>query len=189
MSDEDPKDPQPEPIEDAPEAPETEAGREPEEEPFDAERAKAKIHKANSEAANLRRKLKELEPLAAKARELEDANKTELEKLTERVTAAEREAGETGLSAMRLEVALDKAPDGVSLAQIRKLAKRLSGSTREDLEADAEELFGDLVPASGGKPPTQRPKEALKGGADPETEPEKDPADLAAAVLKRRRGY
>jgi len=39
----------------------------PEGEPFDVERAKAKIAKANSEAASLRKRLKELEARAAKA--------------------------------------------------------------------------------------------------------------------------
>lgn len=186
-------DTKPEPTDDAPEAPEPgEDGGEPgtDPEPFDPDRARAALTKKNSENANLRRRLKELEPLAAKAKELEDASKSELEKLTDRTSAAEKQATESGMGLLRLEVALDKAPEGVSLAQVRKLAKRLSGSTREELEEDAEELFSDLAPAGGsGRPPSKRPTEALRGGANPEQEPEKDPADLADAVLKRRRGF
>lgn len=182
------QDTQPEPADtDAPEAPDQQQQPEQGDEPFDRERALEKIRKANSEAAALRRRLKELEPLAAKAKELEDANKTELEKLTERAAAAEHRAQEATLAALRLEVALDKAPEGMSLAQVRKLAKRLSGSTREELEADAEELFADFAPAGRAAPPAKRPREALRGGADPEQEPDPDPADLATAVLKRRR--
>ncbi|WP_237515125.1 MULTISPECIES: hypothetical protein [unclassified Streptomyces] len=64
------------------------------EEPFDADRAKKALSKKNSENENLRRRLRELEPLAAKARELEDAQKSEAERLTEQL-AAERERAAT----------------------------------------------------------------------------------------------
>ncbi|MET7924729.1 hypothetical protein ABZT43_12185 [Streptomyces sp. NPDC005349] len=74
-----------EPQEPAP-APEAEGS---EEEPFDAERAKKAINKKNAEAKALRDRLKELEPLARKAKELEDAQKSEQERLTEQLTAAE----------------------------------------------------------------------------------------------------
>ncbi len=74
-------------------------------EPFDAERAQAKIKKANSEAANLRARLKELEPLAAKAQELEAANKTEAERLAERAAAAEQQARQREQELARYKVA------------------------------------------------------------------------------------
>lgn len=92
-------------------------------------------------------RLKELEPLAAKAKALEDANKTELERLTDQLRAAETAGAGHAAAALRLEVALDKAPEGMSPAKIRSLAKRLTGSTREELEADAEELFAEFAPA------------------------------------------
>lgn len=63
-----------------------------EEEPFDKARAEAKIRKANSEAKSLRERLKALEPLAAKARELEDAQKTEAERLNDQLAAAQERA-------------------------------------------------------------------------------------------------
>ncbi|MGW7688820.1 hypothetical protein ACWGMA_07990 [Streptomyces asiaticus] len=66
-----------------------EAETEVEEKPFDRRQAEAKIRKANQEAKNLRQRLKELEPLARKAKEFEDAQKTETERLTERLQQAD----------------------------------------------------------------------------------------------------
>jgi hypothetical protein len=66
-----------------------------EEKPFDRKQAEAKIRKANSEAANLRKRLKELEPLARKAKEFEDAQKSEQERLNDRLAAAEAQIAAT----------------------------------------------------------------------------------------------
>lgn len=120
---------------------------EPAEQPeqFDPERAQAKIKKANQEAASLRARLKELEPLAAKAKELEDAGRSELEKLTARAETAERECGEHQAKALRLEVAFEK---GLTPAQ----AKRLVGGSREELEADADEILRDFPVKDDGRP-------------------------------------
>lgn len=106
-------------------------------EPFDAERAQKKIAKANSEAANLRARLKELEPLAKKAQELEEASRSDLEKLTSRAEQAEQRASASEARAIRLEVAFEK---GLTPAQ----AKRLVGGSREELEADADEILRDF---------------------------------------------
>lgn len=121
----------------APEQPAAPEADEQQPEPFDPERAQAKIKKANQEAANLRAKLKELEPLAAKAKELEDAGRSELEKLTSRAEQAERAKAEVEARALRLEVAFEK---GLTPAQ----AKRLVGASREELEADADEILRDF---------------------------------------------
>jgi hypothetical protein len=106
-------------------------------------------------------KLKELQ---AKLDEATGATKSDMEKLTDQVQTATQAADKANGSLLRLEVALDQAPEGMSIAQVRKLAKRLAGSTREELEADAEELFGDF---GGTKPPSERPTPAPKGGNDP----------------------
>jgi hypothetical protein len=82
-------------------APEAEGS---EEEPFDRKRAEAALKKKNSEAENLRKRLKELEPLAKKAKELEDANKSEQERLAEKVTAAEQRIQAFQQRAVRAEV-------------------------------------------------------------------------------------
>lgn len=173
-----------EPDVDSPEEtdqPDTDNGK-PEPEPFDEDRAKAKIAKANQEAKNLRARLKELEPLAAKAKELEDANKTEAEKLSERATAAEQRAQEAELRLMRLEVAADK---GLTPAQ----AKRLVGATREEMEADADDLLATFGPKTDPPPKAPRvpgkPTPRLRGGGDPDEEPEEtDPRKLADLIRR-----
>lgn len=167
-------DEEPEPLEGEADGDDTEKKDE-----FDADRAKAKITKANKEAQNLRARLKELEPLAAKAKELEDANKTEAEKLTERAAAAEKKATDAEGELMRLRVAINK---GLTPKQ----ASRLVGTTEEELEADADELLESF---GGEKKPTPKvagkPRENLRGGADPEEEPEEtDPRKLANLIRR-----
>ena len=154
----------------APEAPvEQPAAPEAEEqqEQFDPERAQAKIKKANQEAANLRARLKELEPLAAKAKELEEAGRSDLEKLTARAEQAERTASQQEARALRLEVAFEK---GLTPAQ----AKRLVGTNRDELEADAEEILRDFPVKSDGRP---------KGSADLGPRQPAPPANPRAADL------
>ena len=79
---------------------------------------------------------------------LEQASKTEDEKRTEALVAAEKRATEADLRATRLDVAFAK---GLTPAQ----AKRLVGSTREELEADADEVLRDfpVAPKQGGRGP------------------------------------
>lgn len=58
------------------------------EEPFDRKRAEAKIAKANSEAKNLRERLKKAEAAEAELQKLKDAEKTDTERLTDQLAAA-----------------------------------------------------------------------------------------------------
>jgi uncharacterized protein YlxW (UPF0749 family) len=67
----------------------------------------------------------------------QEAQKTELEKAQARAEAAEKSAAETAVAALRAQIALDKK---LTPSQ----AKRLVGSTKEELEADADELLADL---------------------------------------------
>lgn len=133
---------------------------------------KAALKKANDEAAASRHRLKEIE----------DRDKSEGEKLTDRATAAEKRAVDAEARALRLEVAAAK---GLTPGQ----AKRLAGTTKEELEADAEELLSDFAPINGGEDtdrrdtPGGRPKERLRGGGAPTDEPEEtDPRKLADLI-------
>jgi hypothetical protein len=78
---------------------------------------------------------------ATKLQQFEDRDKTEAQRLTERAEAAEKRAAEIEVHALRLEVAAEK---GLTPAQ----AKRLVGSTREELDADAAELLDTFKPAT-----------------------------------------
>lgn len=95
-----------------------------------------------------------------KLRGHEDAGKSELEKLTEKVTAAEQRAAAAEVKLLRSDVAADK---GLTPAQ----AKFLTGSTKEEMEAQADEIL-KAFPASGATPPPSKtPTPTLKGGSNP----------------------
>ncbi|MEV4672175.1 hypothetical protein AB0K34_11035 [Actinomadura sp. NPDC049382] len=144
-----------------------------------------------------REKYADYDDLKAKAAEA-DTSKSELQKLTDRVTAAEKRAADAEARQLRAEVAQAK---GLTAAQ----AKRLTGSTKEELEADADELLeafggkkGDAKPddkPDGGESDDAgaaifgRPKERLTPGAAPDKEPEKTGEQLADEVLKKARGF
>lgn len=68
---------------------------------------------------------------AAELAQLKEANKTEAEKVAERLAAAEKRAAELEAKALRAEVAAEK---GVPVAL-------LAGSTKEELEAAADALI------------------------------------------------
>ena len=86
--------------------------------------------------------------LKAYRQEIEDSKKTAEQKSADAITAATAAAGEATAKALRYEVAAAK---GIDLA----LAARLTGSTREELEADADALM-TLIPkaAEPAIPPT-----------------------------------
>ena len=143
------------------------------------------VKKLREENARRRREAQEL---AGRLKAHEDANKTELERAQEAASSAESRATAAEQAALRLEVALEKAPEGMPIAQVRKLAKRLSGATQEELEADAEELFADFTPDPGQDSGAgRRPKERLRTGAahsSSDDDEETDPAKLAAMVRR-----
>ena len=130
----------------------------------DIEKMRSALHKANEEAKKHRLKAKELEPLAAKAKELEDAQKTEQERLTEKLTASEKRAVEAELKAARLEVAADK---GLPQSSV----KFLTGTTVEELAQSADELLELLTPEDDGKGRLPgKPQPRLRGGGNPTEE-------------------
>jgi hypothetical protein len=106
----------------------------------EAEKWKALSRKNETEAKALR-------PAAQKLADLEESQKSELEKAQARADAAEARAAEKEAAALRAQVALDKK---LTPSQ----AKRLVGSTQEELEADADELLADLKSTAPGAAPS-----------------------------------
>jgi len=98
------------------------------EEPFDRKRAEAKIAKVNSEAANLRKRLKELEPKAAELQAIKDADKSETERLNDQLEAAKEQIAGTRQRLARSQV------------------KALASTATEDRAAfaDPADAFGEL---------------------------------------------
>lgn len=62
-----------------------------------------------------------------------------------------------------------------------KLATRLRGATREELIEDAAELMDTVAPRRE-EPKSQQPRPRLKGGAQPEEEPELSAKDIASRI-------
>lgn len=115
-----------------------------------------------AEARKWETRAKENSTAATRLAEIEEAKKTNEQKLEERATAAEKLAADKTLDADRALVALDK---GLTASQ----AKRLVGTTREELEADADDLLTDLGSKNNGQvrsDPSQGSK-ATTGSQDP----------------------
>jgi hypothetical protein len=142
----------------------------PAEEPFDAARAQAKIHKANQEAANLRKRLRELEPLAAKAKQLEDAERTETERLQSRLTEREQEIAQLRQRAVKSEVRALAASSFADPTDPEALLD-LSGYVGDDGDIDTDQIKADLADLLNRKPHLGKPKQA-----DPDPERKRRPA-------------
>lgn len=93
-----------------------------------------------------------------------DSQKTAEQKTADALAAAQSSANEAAAKALRYEVAAEK---GLSLS----LAARLTGSTKEELEADADQLMSlipqappaDNAPPAGPTVPGQQPGSTAAG--------------------------
>ncbi|MEV0608119.1 hypothetical protein AB0I61_17310 [Polymorphospora rubra] len=108
----------------------------------DAEKAKFWQRQARANERKLKGapKPEELEKLRADAAEMEkirDGQRSDAEKATARADKAEARVAELEPKLLRLEVALEK---GLTAKQ----AARLVGSTKEELEADADDLLEEI---------------------------------------------
>ena len=99
---------------------------------------KAYVQSLRAEAARYR---KEAHEAKAQVQEHEDRDKTELEKLTGKVTKAERERDDAKANLLRFEVAAEKQVPADAL-------DLLVGNTREELEARADRIL-ELTVKSG----------------------------------------
>lgn len=115
---------------------------------------------ANMEKA-LKKANKEAETFRLKLKEIEDRDKSDTEKLTERTRELESNLTSAQATALRYEIALDK---GIP----KSIASRLQGATREEMEADADELL-KTIGGSGKKSPSfdggAKDKDAPSGGS------------------------
>lgn len=122
--------------------------------------------------ADLAKERSERKKLAARLQEIEDRDKSDLQKAVERAEAAERKASENELLALKAGIAAEK---GV-------LASALSGTSKEDLEKSADAL---IAWRDSKKPPPPEPRK-LKSGASGGGED--DGRGRAAAALRQLRG-
>ena len=123
----------------------------------------------------------ELKAQADKLAEYEAANKSEVDKLREETDRLKRSNAEIEAKALRAEVAMAK---GLKPSQ----ARRLQGATKDELEADADEMIAEFAPASsddGGDDPDPvpgRPVPNLRGGADPTQGAEPDIREIVDSI-------
>jgi hypothetical protein len=127
--------------------------------------ARESISKANREAAQFRTQLRELEPIAAKARELEEAQKTEQQRQADALTAAQEAATRAQSEAVRYRVA---ATHGISQDDF----DLLGSGTEEEITARAVRIAdrNAQIAALQGRPVapgSERPVEQLRPGATP----------------------
>lgn len=144
---------------------------------------KASRQKARDRAAAEK---KRADDLAAKVREFETAGQSESERLQNDRESFKSRAEKAEDQLKRWQIAIEAAPDGASLDTVRKVAKRLSGTTDDELNDDAQELWADFAPAPKTSVPS-KPKERLRGGGAPDEGPdESDPRKLAAQLPRAR---
>ena len=106
------------------------------EKPFDRKQAEAKIRKANSEAANLRKRLKELEPKAKELQAIKDAEKSESERLNDQLEAANQQIASTR---QRLAKSRVQALAGSSFADPEDAVGALDLDSYIDPDGDIDE--------------------------------------------------
>ena len=111
---------------------------------------------------------------AKKLATMEDADKSEVQKLTDKATLSDKAAVDAKHELARLRVAMRK---NLTEAQ----AKRLIGTTEEELEADADELLASFATkdAEGGDKPSTRPKEKMRSGSTNADELSSDQQQIA----------
>jgi hypothetical protein len=153
--------------------------------PRTLEEVEAELAKTRREAANYRTKLREVEPLAKKAQEAEEAKKDDIQRANERAQAAEQREKETLEGYTRLELAVQYhiEPEDIDL---------IGSGTREEMDSRAQRIAAKNAAASkAAPPPTDRPVEGLRPGATPEPQKPVDdsyPVAWTPAYLRDKEG-
>jgi hypothetical protein len=132
-----------------------------------------------------RKNEKQFKTTADKLKSYEDKDKTELERLTERATAAEKRAETASFQANAMRIAMDSAPEHATLAQVKAVARRIRGDDDDALETDAKELFEMLAPEPKKSATPGKPREKLRGGSEPDEEVEETDGRKLAAKIPR----
>lgn len=143
---------------------------------FDFEKGKRYLHSVLSDkekaTTKLAEKETELTSLKAKLAEKEREGESEMDKLKRERDEAKAEAEKAkqpDIDRIKLEVAFEK---GLTKTQM----KRLVGTTKEELEADADELVKEWGPnkgsdegddEGGNSTPSRQPRSGMKNPADP----------------------
>lgn len=124
----------------------------------------------------------DLKAKAARLQEIEDANKTEAQKLNDQIAALQRQIDEKDAEVAKASLASLKAT--VSAAK-GVPAATLTGTTKEELEASADEL---IAWRDANKPSRKSPAPAgLKSGASSSGDTSANAMERAAAAMRALR--
>lgn len=119
------------------------------------ERQQRKLTEQYGDLNTLQERARKLDEFEAAQMSEADKLRKQIEEIQAQAAAKEREAQEATLAMLRLEV-------GQTKGLTPTLAKRLSGTTREELEADADVVLAELKPGKPNAPNLN----ATAGGAD-----------------------
>ncbi|MFJ7998945.1 hypothetical protein ACIQ7D_17615 [Streptomyces sp. NPDC096310] len=171
------------------------------EEPFDRKQAEAKIRKGNSEAQNLRKRLKELEPKAAELQRIKDSEKSESERLNDQLTRANEQIAATRKSLVEARVqalagaqvgeraAFTDPEDAVSQLDLASYIDESGSIDEAAIEADLQALlerkphWAKAQPQEGLRRPA--PDRTQASGANHKQAP-LNPADELAGFIHSR---
>ncbi|MFI8942758.1 hypothetical protein [Streptomyces syringium] len=174
--------------------------QEPEEKPFDRKQAEAKIRKANSEAANLRKRLKELEPKAAELQAIKDAEKTESERLNDQLQRANDQIAATRKKLAKARVqalagsssderaAFTDPEDAVGALDLDSYLSEDGDIDESAIEADLQALLERKPHWAKAQPPEgpRRPAPDRTQASGANHQRSLDPADVFSGWVKSR---
>lgn len=142
--------------------------------PGDLDGLKAALKAERDARRTAEERAKELEPYESKHKEAEEAGKSELTKANESL-ATEREAR------TKAEAALLRYQVGAEKSVPPKLVPYLTGGTKEEIEASADVLLGELGGSTGNKSVIPgRPTERMATGEPSSSLDDEDPMTLIA---------
>ena len=137
----------------------------------------AELAKWKALARKHERQAKANQRAAERLQEIEDAGKSELQKAQDAAAQAAKERDEARQQLLRVEIAEEK---GLTLAQ----AKRLVGTTRDELEEDADALLKEFGTGNGSEG-RAKPASGLRSRTVPGAEPEETDIHKLAEKIPR----
>lgn len=141
---------------------------------------KAKAREWEKRAKQNHAQLQELLPKAQQFDALEAASKSDLQRAQEQIAALQQQAANNERQALIVSVALEKGLPA-------SLARRLQGESRDDLEADADELLSQFQANQSTEPRAPRADPSQGSSANGRTAAS-DPAQQFASVIRSQLG-
>jgi hypothetical protein len=140
---------------------------------------KAKAREWEKRAKDNHRLVQQLTPKAQQFDALEAASKSDLERAQEQITALQQQAATNERQALVASVALEKGLPA-------NLARRLQGESRDDLEADADDLLAQFPQQQSTEP--RAPRVDLSQGSSSGSRVANDPAQEFASIIRSHLG-